>query len=342
MSVLFEFEKFPLSVCVQQGTLSYKEKLIKATIEEDEQGLITFLPFVDPEEIYLSQHNSSIGETWKGHNDQFAQYVLYYEKEKITDIGGGSGNIYKSYIKYNDNIKWKIIDLNPTLEDSNVELIKGFYHPEYIQEGETVITSHFLEHLTDLKGFLISLRERNPKQHIFTLPNFKQYAKNNYSATLMFEHPYFLTEDYLDYILSLTGWKIVNKQYYKNHSIFFSTIPSLPSETKVKFDYKEDINNFLQYMLNRVHEIKDIPRFYVFGAHYTYYYLINMGVSINQIIAVIDNDSNKQGKRMYGTNTKVISSQDIEKDAKVFVEMGPYNEEIIKGLNDIKNKINYI
>lgn len=342
MKTLFKFDKFPLSVCTQQGNLTSKEKLIEATIVEDEDGLITFLPFVDPKEIYLAQHNSSIGETWKNHNEQFAKYVLLYEKEKIVDVGGGSGNIYKSYVKYNSNVEWEIIDLNPTLENTSVKLTKGFYDPKYIQEGETVITSHFLEHLTDLKKFLIELRERAPKQHIFTLPNFKQYARNKYSATLMFEHPYYLTEDYLNYILNATGWKIVDKQYFRDHSIFFSTIPSTPIEAKIKFDYKEDINNLLQYMLDRVSKIKNISKFYVFGAHYTYYYLLNMGISVDQVIAVVDNDTSKQGKRMYGTTTKVISPQDVVEEANVFVEMGPYNNEIIKELNNVKNKINYI
>ena len=67
-----------------------------------------------------------------------------------------------------------------------------------------------------------------------------------------------------------------------------------------------------------------------------------MGISVNQITAVVDNDPNKQGRRMYGTNTKVISPQELEDEANVFVEMGPYNKEIIKELNNVKNKINYI
>jgi len=342
MNILFEFEKFPLSVCTQEGSLSSKERLIKATIEEDEQGLITFLPFVDPKDIYLEQHNSSIGEMWRGHNDLFAEYVFSYEKEKVTDVGGGSGNIYKSYTQYNNNVKWKIIDLNPTLTGTNVEVIRGLYDPSYIQEGETVITSHFLEHLADLKGFLTGLRERNPKQHIFTLPNFEQYAKGNYSATLMFEHPYYLTEDYLNYILATTGWEIVDKQYYKNHSIFFSTKPTTPTQVKTKLNCREDICKFLNYMQARADKLKDIPRFYVFGAHYTYYYLLNMGISPEQVIAVVDNDPKKQNKRMYGTTTRVISPQEMEEGASIFVEMGPYNEEIIKGLSNVKDKINYI
>jgi len=340
--VLCSFDKFPLSVCAREGELSPIEKLIPATIEEDKNGLITFLPFVDPKDIYLSQHNNSIGETWREHNNQFAKYVYQVEKNNVVDVGGGSGNIYKSYIQYNNDVKWKLIDINPTLENDKVEIIRDIFNPKYINEGDTVITSHFLEHIHDLKEFLISLRNKNPKQHIFTLPNFKQYAKNNYSATLMFEHPYYLAEGYLEYVLALTGWKVLDKQYYKDHSIFFTTVPTQPIENNLKFDHSKDIIDFIQYMKDRVDNIKHIPKFYVFGAHFTYYYIINMGVSIDQIIAVIDNDTSKQNKRMYGTNTKIISASELEENAHVFVEMGPYNEEIKQGLNIIQNKIKYI
>jgi hypothetical protein len=218
--ILFSFEKFPLSVCTQDGPLNEAEELIPAWIEEDEQGLISFLPYVDPTKIYISQHNSSIGETWKNHNDLFAKFILQSEKEKVVDIGGGSGNIFKSYIRYNPDVSWKVVDLNPTVSDDRVTLVRGLYTPEQVSEGDTIITSHFLEHVVDLTKFLVELRERNPKYHIFTLPNFKKYAQNNYAATIMFEHPHFLTEEYLDYILAATGWDVQEKQYYKDHSIF--------------------------------------------------------------------------------------------------------------------------
>jgi hypothetical protein len=70
--------------------------------------------------------------------------------------------------------------------------------------------------------------------------------------------------------------------------------------------------------------------FYVYGAHFTYYYLLNMGVSPDQIIAVVDGDPAKQGRRMYGTNHKIISPNELPDGANVFVEMGPYNSEIIQ------------
>lgn len=333
-TVLFKFEKFPLSVCTQSGPLTTSEQLIEAFIEEDETGLISFLPFVDPKFIYLEQHNSSIGETWLQHNSEFAKYISKYEFCNIVDVGGGSGNIYKSFKQINSNVNWKIIDLNPSIDDDNVEIIKGLFHPDQIKNQDIVITSHFLEHIVELEKFLVDLRSKNPKYHIFSLPNFKEYAKSNYSATIMFEHPRYLTEEFLTYILNKTGWNIINKTYFKTHSIFFTTEPAKCNITDKKLECRDDIISFLNYLQTKADSLKD-KSFYVFGAHFTYYYLLNMGIDETQIIAVVDNDPMKQKKRMYGTNTKIISPDELPQGAEILVEMGPYNNEIKHKLNNV-------
>ena len=332
---LFNFEKFPLSVCTQIGPLTERERLVPAWIEEDEQGLVNFLPYVDPKDIYLSQHNSSIGQTWQDHNKLFAKFVHESEKECIVDVGGGSGNIYKSYMNINSQVAWKVIDLNPTIEGDNVTVVRGLYSSELVNKNDTVITSHFLEHVIDLPNFLQGLRDRNPKYHIFTLPNFVKYAQNNYAATIMFEHPHFLTEEYLDYILAETGWEVIEKRHYKDHSIFFKTKPTTIKKQPKSFKHKQYIVDFLDYMTLRATSVQNIGPFYVFGAHFPYYYLLNLGITEDQIIAVVDNDPIKQGRRMYGTNTPVISPSQLPSEANVFIEMGPYNDEIKKGLSNV-------
>lgn len=334
--VLYIFDRFPLSVCTQEGQLSELEELIPAQIEEDCTGLVSFLPYVDPSKIYLDQHNSSIGETWKGHNTSFAQHLLKTGETSFVDVGGGSGNIFKSVVELDSNVSWKIIDLNPTTEDPRVDVIAGPFRPEYINDGDTVVTSHFLEHLTNPKDFLTTLWDRKAKYHIFSIPNFKKYAESNYSATIMFEHPHYLVEDYVQQILAITGWKIINKEYYKEHSIFFTTERVEPVSVGINVSNSEDIINFLSYMQDKAQQLSKLDRpFYVFGAHFTYYYLLNMGIAENQIIAVVDNDSKKQGRRMYGTNTKVISPKDLPENTDIFVEMGPYNNEIKKTLLNV-------
>jgi hypothetical protein len=336
MRVIFDFERFPLSVCTQTGDLDASEKLIPARIVEEENGLIRFDPYIDPKLIYLTQHNSSIGKTWNGHNDQFAEFVSRVNPNKIVDIGGGSGNIYKSYLKINPDINWKIIDLNPTLKDPQVEIVQSLYNPNQINEGDIVITSHFLEHLNELEPFLQSLRERNPRYHVFSIPNFKEFSKSNYSATLMFEHPRYLVEEYVEAILASNGWKLTTKKYYDKHSIFFLTEPTIKVENSIKMDYSLDIINMVKYLKSRASTIHEDQKIYVFGAHFTYYYLLNLGIKEDQIVAVLDNDPNKVGKRMYGTNTKVISPKEASVKYPVFLEMGPYNEEIKENINHLK------
>jgi hypothetical protein len=328
MNTLIKLPNFPVSICTQDGELTDKEIMIDADIVEDNDGFIKFLPYVDPKLIYMSQHNSSIGKTWTQHNSEFAKFIYETEQNKIVDIGGGSGNIFNSFSKLNENVDWTIIDLNPPVESKNLTIIQGLYDSQMISKGDVVVTSHFVEHLFDLKSFLDNLHDRNPSYHIFSLPNFSYYAKNRYCSTLMFEHPNYLAEECLKYMLEITGWEVVDKKYFKEHSIFFKTRPIKTKSKSPKFLIKNEVVDFLDYMKFRADSMKNVDKFYVFGAHFPFYYLLSLGVKEEQIIAVIDNDVNKQNKRMYGTNIKVISSDDVPVGSNIFIEMGPYNEEI--------------
>ena len=328
METLLKLPNFPSSVCTQLGELNDSEIMIDASIVEDDHGFIKFLPYIDPKQIYISQHNSSIGKTWEEHNDEFAKFINLTEQNKIIDIGGGSGNIYKSFLRLNALVDWTIIDLNPPSEYENLKIIKGLFKPEMINSGDVVVTSHFVEHLFDLNDFLIKLHKRKPSLHIFSLPNFSSYAKNHYCSTIMFEHPNYLAESCLEYILEVTGWEIIDKKYFKDHSIFFKTKPVEPKITPPKFNIKGEVIEFINYIKERVNQVKNYDKFYVFGAHFPLYYLLSLGINENQILAVIDNDVNKQNRRMYGTNLKVISPNEVPAGSKIFLEMGPYNKEI--------------
>lgn len=327
--------KFPKSICVQNGELDLnKEQIIPAKIVVDDNNTIEFLPYIDPSEIYLAQHNSSLGKTWDLHNELFSKKVSDYENENIVEIGGGSGNIYKKCKLINDKIKWTLVDLNPTIVDDSICVIKDRYDPKYIKENDVVISSHFVEHVIDIEKYFEELRERNPKYHIFSIPNFKKYAEYKFCSTLMFEHPHFLTEERIQYILNKTKWKILEKSYYQDHSIFFVTSPDEKNCLVDMFsiDQSSLIVDWIEYIKNKAEQLKHIEKFYIFGAHFPYYYFLNFGIAEEQIIAVVDNDRLKSGKRMYGTNTKVIHSSDLPLNSDIVVEMGPYSNEIKENL----------
>ena len=77
----------------------------------------------------------------------------------------------------------------------------------------------------------------------------------------------------------------------------------------------------------------------MFGAHVFAQYLIEFGLDLNNIVCLLDNDKNKQGKRLYGTSLRVDSPKilkDIESPV-VILKAGVYNKEIkddiIKNIN---------
>ena len=78
---------------------------------------------------------------------------------------------------------------------------------------------------------------------------------------------------------------------------------------------------------------------YLFGGHIFSQFLINRGLNISKIISIIDNDINKQGKRLYGTPLMVQSPYILrdKKNTAVILVAANYDHEIKM---DIINNIN--
>ena len=79
---------------------------------------------------------------------------------------------------------------------------------------------------------------------------------------------------------------------------------------------------------------------YLFGAHVFAQHLIVMGLNTEKIVCLLDNDRNKQGRRLYGTKLKVASPRILAevKDPIVILKAGVYNDEIKKDIVDNINK----
>jgi FlaA1/EpsC-like NDP-sugar epimerase len=78
---------------------------------------------------------------------------------------------------------------------------------------------------------------------------------------------------------------------------------------------------------------------YLFGGHIFSQFLINRGLNISKIVSIIDNDTNKQGKRLYGIPLMVQSPYILrdKKNPAVILVAANYDHEI---KIDIINNIN--
>ena len=318
-------------------------------------GLIQLNELVPLEILYKDSHGSGdIGSIWTEHHKELAKFISKYNPKSMFEIGGGHGRLAHEYESYED-IPWTIIEPNPSpIKKSKAKFINGFFDKNFIYKDKfnTVVHSHVFEHVYNHDEFManISLFMKDGDNLIFSLPNMFNMLKKKYTNCLNFEHTVFLTEPYVEYLLSKYGFEIIEKKYFRDdHSIFYSTVRT--SNMKIK-EISKDLYSINKKIYNeyRIYHEKLITNLnkliseskksiYLFGAHIFSQYLICTGLHTTNIDCLLDNDPNKQGKRLYGTSMFVKSPNCLKSvnEPLIILKAGAYNEEIKK---DILKNIN--
>jgi hypothetical protein len=319
-------------------------------------GIIQLKKLLPLDLLYQSQTTTSaVGALWMEHHRAFAAFLSQYKPAAVLELGGAHGILAKEYEKY-AAIPWTILEPNPVpTEGSKATFIKGFFDDRFILDKpiDTVIHSHVYEHLYEpdkftrhLAGFI-----KEGQRMIFAVPHLLAWLDKKYTNCINFEHTVFLTEPYIEHLLSKHGFRLENKSFFKTeHSIFYSCIrDSLVKQTQLDPDLyatnKLLYENFVGYHQSLIADLNerisetDKPVF-LFGAHVFAQYLIAFGLRTEKITGLLDNDAQKQGKRLYGTNL-IVHSPNVLRDIlqpAVILKAGVYNDEIkadiLKNIND--------
>lgn len=319
-------------------------------------GLVQLTKLIPLDILYSESHGSGdVGRLWDLHHKAFANFTAdNATPQSVLEIGGAHGRLCKEYVQLK-NIPWTIIEPNPIpVQGCSARFIKGFFdeHFRYSEIFDTVIHSHVLEHIykptvfmSHLSGFM-----RAGQKLIFSLPNMHAMLTRKYTNCINFEHTMFLTEPYVEYLLSKHGFRLATKEYFMDdHSIFYSAVRDvevkpviLPQNLyeknkKLYIDYV-DYHKMLIADLNQKMSETTQP-IYLFGAHVFAQYLLEMGLNTAKIVSLLDNDPNKQGRRLYGTKLNVSSPKVLSDVSNpiVILKAGVYNDEIKQ---DIMKNIN--
>lgn len=354
---LYSFKKFPVFMGVSQASVD--EDLLSDMCWQisPDSGMIQLNPLLPLEVLYPESHGSGcVGKLWKSHHQAFAQFINSYQPQSVLEIGGAHGILSREYEKL-DPINWTIIEPNPSpAEGVTARFIKGFFDDSFQPDEpvDTVVHSHVFEHVYEPDQFVKHLASflRDGQQLIFTLPNMAEMLKRKYTNCINFEHTVFLTEPYVEYLLSKHGFLLVEKQYFlEDHSIFYTyvrdsnaTVIDLPGgmyeyNKKLYLDYVQYHEQLIRDLNEKINnQLKD-RSLYLFGAHVFAQYLIQFGLNTEKIVFLLDNDPNKQGKRLYGTSLQVVSPKILSSvtNPVVILKAGVYNQEI---KSDILNNIN--
>ena len=354
---LYSMESFPVFIGC---TKAQEEKDIRSDmcwyISKD-TGMIQLNPVLPLDLVYQEAHGSGcVGKLWLQHHNEFSKFIKKLKPKSILEIGGAHGILSREYKKEN-TVDWTILEPNPSpVEGVDAIFIKGFFDDKFTFDGEvdTIIHSHVFEHVYYPNEFIshISHFLNAGQKLIFSLPNMEEMLKRKYTNCINFEHTVFITEPYIDYLLSKHGFKQVAKKYFKDdHSIFYAYIKDSKTEIielptmlydhnkKLYLDYIDYHKNLIKDLNGKIDKIKSDRPIYLFGAHVFAQYLIEFGLDTSRVVCLLDNDFNKQGKRLYGTNMMVESPKVLAdvNNPIVILKAGVYNQEVS---NDIVNNVN--
>ena len=330
-------------------------------------GNIQIHPKISLDKLYAKSHGSgTIGKTWKDHHELFFSLVRKYLKGTVCEIGGGNNSILNKINNYSEIKNFYSFDKNLKLKKKNkkIKKIKKFFENSYFKKRnlsvDLLVHSHTFEHLYDPNKFLNdvkSILSKNGK-HIFTMPNMKPMIKKGYANAMNFEHPFYYDEKLVDCLLHKNNFKIIKKVLFKkDHSIMYVT----KIDNSFRFKNKTKSNNYNEYKKN--HKLfkdmfnywkKDIFKInkliekhknvFLFGAHIFSQMILFNGLDKRKVIGILDNDKQKSGKYLYGTNLKIKNPLTLKKinEPCVVLRAGSYNQEIKKQLLEINKKVTIV
>lgn len=357
---LHTLKTFPVFAgCVKRDTDIEEDQFLDMNVYISKStGMIQITPILPLETIYKLPHGSGeVGKLWMDHHSEFAKFIHSFSPISIFEIGGGSGRLANAYFNHKE-VPWTIIDLNPNSNlPAHINVINGAFDDTFSsQDVDSVVHSHVFEHVFYPDQFMKQLGSMvdNGKNMFFSIPNLLEMMKRGYTNCINFEHSIFLTEPYVDFLLAKHGFRILKKHLFlKDHSIFYAVtrdVGVMPIQISADL-YEENKTLFLEYIDNLTNKVAQINAHllntdllvYQFGAHVFSQFLINMGMKTDSLISIIDNDIDKQGKRLYGTLLPVESAESLrdKSDILVLVNAAGYTDEIKEGILTINPRVRF-
>lgn len=327
--------------------------------EHTDNGIVHLTTRLPLEILYAETHNSGlVGNVWRSHHQELANFISKFNPMKICEIGGGHGVLSLDYSKQKDFEIWEIFEPN-SLANSNDKIIirdELFSETSKLDKKDCFIHSHLFEHLYD-HGLILDAIHKSlvfDGHMIFSVPNMTKMVQKGWINALNFEHVTFLPEDLVEYLLIKHGFSILEKKYFlEDHSIFYccqKVAPNSelkyynPNNIQVVRSFFEKAKQDIKFLNKKIASQPNDVSIYLFGAHiFSQFYLTN-GLKKSCIIQILDNDPAKQNNRLYGTDL-IVGNPEIIRHIKkpvVILKVGAYRNEIITQLKQINPDVKII
>ena len=358
---IYKFQNFPIYMGVCDSSVpTDSSDLIYCTCNDCNTLQIRTL--IPPEILYKDNHNTDIvGEMWTNHYKQFSHFIFndIDKTDVILEVGDPACKM-SSLNKDGKFNKWLIIEpsnlSNVPPKVIHIKTVLDDNFNETIDPVNIVIFSHSFEHMLEPRKIILKLHDliKDDGYIFMSLPNMNHISENGLFPPncLSFEHTFFCNLEVLKYIIR-DKFEIERVKSYESHSIFYK-LKKIVSPIKNISDVKQSneyynslfLNNIKKSVLyvNNINEkLKFVDSYYVYGAHISTQFLLQLGINQEKITGVLDNSKLKIGKTLYGTPYKVYNPT-ILKDGIHYVlcNVGAFTNEIKIQLLKINDKIIFI
>lgn len=352
---IYKFENFPIYMGV---SISEENDIFNDMVWGKccECGCVQLNSLIDLNILYKKPHNPAIGKTWKEHNDLFSNYIINSGVKNILDIGGANMKIANivcqpdsitSYTvvdslanQYNGEKHFKIKTINDIIENVNIS-----------EKYDGIVLSHTLEHIYDPVSMLKTLSSflTDDGKIFISVPNIKEQLQDGFLNALNFEHTYYISHEYMKLLAINSGFELVDIFDFSKYNSFYSFKKS-DNEQQIRIDKEEATKIYKDHIDNLKKDVREInikldsnPS-YCFGSHIFTQMLIAAELSVDNIKGILDNDPDKIGKHLYGTDIMVYHPSIIkdEIDPIVILRVAQYKQEIVDQLLEYNEKVNII
>jgi hypothetical protein len=271
------------------------------------------------------------------HYELFKNFIISNTDENnLFEVGGSYGRLAKLIINERKHVNYKILELNddyPYFE--NCEYIIGNCESYNFKDVKNLIMSHVFEHLYNPRDFLKRIN-KSVENVFISIPDMDALMKIQDINNLNVFHTFYINTNYITRLFNEYDYNLVNIQFYENNSIFYYF--------KKKHDIPKQIKKFYDNIKNKIKEINFSEEFFICpSSHYGkfVYYNLHKNIRDTKLLGFIDNDPDKNNKRLCGTNCKIFQKEKLLEYTKPITVL-IISEKHKKELTDIFNTFNNI
>jgi hypothetical protein len=318
-----KYHDFTIIGCIDCGCAQLKTLLDLETVYNTSYSMTTF-------SMFLTLHDNA-----------FSRFILQNTgSTKFLEVGAVQCQLYKK-LSQDKKLDYTVLDLFPYKNlPEGVEFLQANCETFTYVDNITLLLSNVFEHLYNPTLFLKQIQTCKVREVFISIPDFDSqlrsknvnlinrqhifYCGTSHILRMFAEHNY-RCEAYYNHTSQSCFFKFVfEDSYYSLNYPLTDTVT--PHVLSMFSHYKEKINT-----IDTSKQIFICPAG-IYGQKLHVY----MKEKADSVVAFIDNDKNKHGLRLYGTDKEVHSPETLlqydSSDCLILLCESPYCEEIRSGL----------